>query len=89
MQQQLCHQNERGLLQENLLQIVEDLEAGTVFANLSPDEHNLLAQNLWEIAEDLENEKAIPESIDVEGGLMIVCGGIEDDKLILRRYTNQ
>ena len=82
-------QNERELLQENLLQIAENLEVGIVFANLSPDEHNLLAQKLWEIAVDLENEKAIPESIDVEGGLTIVCGGIEDDKLVLRRYTNQ
>ena len=80
--------NDRELLQENLLQIVEDLEAGTVFANLSPDEHNLLAQNLWEIAEDLENEKVIPESIDVEGGLTIVCGDIENGKLVLRSYTN-
>ena len=82
-------QNERELLQENLLQIAENLEVGIVFANLSPDDHNLLAQKLWEIAVDLENEKAIPESIDVEGGLTIVCGGIEDDKLVLRRYTNQ
>ena len=82
-------QNERKLLQENLLQIVEDLEAGTVFANLSPDKHNLLVLNLWEIAEDLENEKEIPESIDVEGGLTIVCGGIKDEKMVLRIYTNQ
>ena len=82
-------------LEEKLLQIVADLETGRVFASLSPDTRQLLLQKLWEIAddwetaEDLANRAEIPESIDVEGGRTIVCGGMENDNLVLRRYTNQ
>lgn len=75
-------------LEEKLLQIAEDLETGRIFASLSPDGRQLLLQKLLEIAEDLANRAEIPESIDVEGGRTIVCGEMENDNLVLRRYIN-
>ena len=76
------------MLQEKLLGVVENLEEGDIFAGLSQDERKLLAQKLWNIADDLENESIVPDSIDVESGRTIKCGGVENDKLVLRSYTN-
>ena len=80
---------DRGLFADKLLEISIYLENGEVFASLSPDERKSLGQKLLEIGEDLENGAEIPESINVEGGRTIVCGGIENDNLVLRDYTNQ
>ena len=82
-------QNERSLLAERLIQIATELESGEVRINLSSDERKMFAEKLFESAVGLEDQTAIPESIDVEGGRTIICGGLENGNLILRRYTNQ
>ena len=81
--------DERELLQGKLLQIAVDLENSEVFASLSQVERELLQGKLLQIAENLENNEEIPESIDVEGGRTIACGGIKNSNLVLRSYTNQ
>jgi CRISPR-associated protein Cmr6 len=80
---------DRDLFEEKLLQIAEDLANDAVFVNLSPTDRDSLEEKLFEIAEDLANDEEIPDSIAVEGGRTIVCGGIENGNLVLRRYINQ
>lgn len=80
---------DRKSLEDKLLDVAESLGEGNIFVGLSQDDRNLLADKLLNIAEDLENEGVFPDSVDVEGGRTIECGGIEDGKLVLRTYTNQ
>ena len=85
-------QADRELLADRLIDTADNLAGGEVFTNLSSDEGNVLVERLFEIAEALLTEaieETIPESIDVEGGRTIICGGLENGNLILRRYTNQ
>ena len=68
---------------------MDNLEKGIMFANLPTIDHQSLAKKLLEIAVNLENTETIPESIDVEGGRRIQCGGnTENGSLVLQRYTN-
>ena len=85
-------QTDRDSLADRLMDIAEKLADGEVFTNLSSDERDVLAQKLLEIADKLLAvvvEETIPETIPVEGGRTIICGGLENGNLILRRYTNQ
>ena len=82
-------QAERNSFEEKLLQIAEDLETGKVFVSLSPTDRDSLGEKLLQIAEDLTNGQEIPDLINVEGGRTITCGGIENDNVVLRSYTNQ
>ena len=81
--------DDRELLQDQLLQVTDNLENGDIFAGLTQDERNLFAERLLNIAEDLENEGVIPDSVGVEGGWTVECGGIEEGNLVLRTYSNR
>ena len=85
-------QADRELLADRLIDIADNLADGEVFINLSSDERDALAERLFEIAEALLEEameEAISETVHIEGGRTIICGGLENGNLILRRYTNQ
>ena len=88
-------EDERRALGDRLIETVESLENGSVFTNLPPDKRKALAEKMVEIWENFENcaacwenEAAIPESINVEGGRSIQCGVRENGNLVLKNYTN-